>query len=40
MSGRPRHPTQDERIVEEFKKTSRALKAHLEGLPETTPVEI
>ena len=41
MSARPRHPAQDERIVEAFKKTSRArLKAHLEGLPETTPVEI
>jgi hypothetical protein len=24
MSARPRHPTQDERIVEAFKKTSRA----------------
>src|SRR5271166_1543938 len=35
MSARPRHPAQDERIV-----FPRALKAHLEGLPETTPVEI
>ena len=41
ISARPRHPAQDERIVEAFKKTSRARsKAHLEGLPETTPVEI
>ena len=41
MSARPRHPAQDERIVEAFKKNfPRALKAHLEGLPETTPVEI
>ena len=40
ISARPRHPAQDERIVEAFKKTPRALKAHLEGLPETTPVEI
>ena len=41
MSARPRHPAQDERIVEAFKKTSRArVTAHLEGLPETTPVEI
>ena len=40
ISARPRHPAQDERTVEAFKKTSRALKAHLDGLPETTPVEI
>ncbi len=40
MSARPRHPAQDERIVEGFKKLPRALKAHLEGLPETTPIEI
>jgi transposase len=40
ISARPRHPAQDERIVEAFKKISRALKAHLDGLPETTPVEI
>ena len=41
MSARPRHPAQDERIVEAFQKNfPRALKAHLEGLPETTPVEI
>jgi transposase len=40
MSARPRHPAQDERIVEAFKKTSRALTTHLEGLPETTPVEV
>ena len=40
ISAPPRHPAQDERIIEAFKKTSRALKAHLEGLPETTPVEI
>ena len=40
MSARPRHPAQDERIVEAFKNFPRALKAHLEGLPKTTPVEI
>ena len=41
ISARPRHPAQDERIVEAFQKNfPRALKAHLEGLPETTPVEI
>ena len=40
ISARPRHPMQDERIVEGFKKTSRALGAHLEGVAETTPVEI
>ena len=41
ISARPRHPAQDERIVEAFKKNFPcALKAHLEGLPETTPVEI
>ncbi|HEX9168235.1 MAG TPA: IS630 family transposase [Roseiarcus sp.] len=41
ISARRRHPAQDERIVEAFKKNfPRALKAHLEGLPETTPVEI
>ena len=40
ISARPRHPMQDERIVEGFKKTSRALRAHLEGVAETTPVEI
>ena len=34
ISARPRHPAQDERIVEAFKKTSRArLSAHLDGLP-------
>jgi Winged helix-turn helix len=32
ISARPRHPAQDERIVEAFKKNfPRALKAHLEG---------
>ena len=36
MSARPRHPAQDERIVD----FPRALRAHLDGLPETTPVEI
>ena len=40
ISARPRHPAQDERIVEAFKNFPRALKAHVEGLPETTPVEI
>jgi hypothetical protein len=41
ISARPRHPAQDERIVEGFKKNfPRALKAHLAGLPETTPIEI
>ncbi len=41
ISARPRHPAQDERIVEAFKKTSqRALKAHLEGISATTPIEI
>jgi transposase len=40
MSARPRHPAQDETIVEAFKKISRALKAHLDGLPETTPIEM
>ena len=41
ISARPRHPAQDERTVEAFKKTSaRVLKAHLDGLPDTTPVEI
>ena len=39
ISARSRHPAQDERIAEVF-KISRALKAHLDGLPETTPVEI
>ena len=38
---RPRHPIAGERIVEaREKKIPCALKAHLEGLPETTPVEI
>jgi transposase len=40
ISARPRHPAQDERTVEAFKNFPRALKAHLDGLPETTPVEI
>ncbi|HEX3523367.1 MAG TPA: IS630 family transposase, partial [Stellaceae bacterium] len=41
ISARPRHPAQDERMIEAFKKNfPRALKAHLGGLPETTPVEI
>jgi transposase len=40
ISARRRHPAQDERIIEAFKNLPRALKAHLEGLPETTPVEI
>ena len=41
ISARPRHPAQDERIVEAFKKNfPRALKAHLGGISETTPVEI
>ncbi|HEY1863481.1 MAG TPA: IS630 family transposase [Roseiarcus sp.] len=41
ISARPRHPAQDERIVEAFKKNfPHALKAHLDGLPEITPVEI
>ena len=40
VSARPRHPAQDERTVEAFKNFPRALKAHVDGLPETTPVEI
>jgi transposase len=41
ISARPRHPAQDERIVEGLKKNfTRALKAHLAGLSETTPIEI
>ncbi|WGJ13277.1 IS630 family transposase [Methylocapsa sp. D3K7] len=41
ISARPRHPAQDEQIVEAFKKNfPRALKAHLDKLPETTPVEV
>ena len=40
MSARPRHLAQDEMIVEAFKNFPRALKAHLEGLPEATPIEI
>ena len=41
MSARPRHPDQDERIVEAYKKTShRGLNAHLDDLPEGTPIEI
>jgi transposase len=39
ISARPRHPMQDERIVEAFKKLPPALKAHLEGRSETTPME-
>src|SRR5271156_833356 len=39
ISARPRHPAQDERIVEAFKNFPHALKAHLDGLPQTTPVE-
>jgi DDE superfamily endonuclease/Winged helix-turn helix len=39
ISARPRHPMQDERIVEAF-NFPRALRAHLEGVAETTPVEI
>ena len=35
MSARPRHPAQDERIVEAFFPL--ALKAHLEGLPSGQP---
>jgi hypothetical protein len=33
-------PAQDERIVEASKNFPRALSAHLDGLPETTLVEI
>jgi transposase len=41
VSARPRHPGQDERIVEAFKKYfSRTLSAHLDGLPHETPLEI
>ena len=41
MSARPRHPAQDEQIVEAFKKNfPRALSAHLDGLPAATPIEI
>ena len=40
MSARPRHPAQDERIVRLQKNFSRTLSAHLDGLPETTPIEI
>jgi hypothetical protein len=41
ISARPRHPARDERIVEASKKNfPRALKAHLEGISETTPIEI
>src|ERR1700677_447731 len=41
ISARPRHPAQDERIVEAFKKLpARGSKAHVDGLPETAPVEI
>ena len=41
IRARPRHPAQDEPTRRGFQKNfPRALKAHLEGLPETTPVEI
>jgi hypothetical protein len=41
ISARPRHPAQDERIVEGFQRNfPRGSKALLDGLPETTPVEI
>jgi len=41
ISARPRHPAQDERIVEAYKKNFEAtLSAHLAHLPPQTPVEI
>ena len=40
VSARPRHPAQDERIVEEFKKTSRARFQLIAGLSETMLIEI
>jgi hypothetical protein len=40
ISARLSHPAQDWRIVGEFKKTFRALKARLGGLSETPPIEI
>ena len=41
ISARPRHPAQDERTIEAFAKNfPRALKVHIDGPPETTPVEI
>lgn len=41
ISARPRHPAQNGEIVDAFKKNfPRALSAHLEGLPQTTPIEI
>ncbi len=39
-AARPRHPAQDERIVEAFQKNfSRVLSARLNGAPETVPIE-
>ena len=40
ISARPPHPAEGERIVEASKKFPHALKAHLDCLPEITPVEI
>ena len=40
LSAQPRHPAQDERTVAAFPHFPCPLKAHLDGVPETTPVEI
>jgi hypothetical protein len=40
ISARPRHPAQEERIVEAFKKLPARAEGHLEGLPATAPIEI
>ncbi len=41
ISARPQHPRQDERIIAAFKKNfATTLAAHIENLPEQTPIEI
>jgi transposase len=40
ISARPRHPAQDERIVEAYKNFEATLNAHLADLPPRTPVEV
>ena len=40
ISARPRHPPQDERKSRRSKNFPRALRAHLEGISKTAPVEI
>ncbi len=40
ISGRPKHPGQDSRIIEAFKNFPATLAAHIGHLPEGTPIEV